>query len=312
MVYKGQDINQIRSILTNDVNYWWVAVSLFLGLLSHISRSIRWNLMIEPLGKKPKLMNTFLAVMVGYLMNLALPRMGEISRCGVLARYEKISFAKLVGTVVVERLIDMLILLILLFVVILTQFGQVLEFLRNNPKVNEKLQNVIYSPYLLFGFLIFLGFLWLARHKIRESGLLKKIKELVYKFIEGFQSIRQIKNKGSFIFHSLFIWLLYYLMLYCIFFAFGFTSQLGPMAGLTVFVLGSFGMVAPVQGGIGPYEFMIVEGLVLYGVQRTYGLAIALLAHFSTLIMLLVFGLIALIILPFINEMKVVDRDLAE
>lgn len=309
MVYKDQDINRIKGILTNEVNYWWIAVSLFLGLLSHISRSIRWNLMIEPLGKKPRLMNTFLAVMVGYLMNLALPRMGEISRCGVLARYEKISFTKLVGTVVVERLIDMLMLLILLLIVVSTQFGQVLEFLRNNPEVNEKLQKVIYSPVLLLGLVVILAMIWFARHRILQSKLLKKVKELVLKFIEGFQSIRAIKNKGSFIFHSVFIWLMYYLMFYCVFFSFTFTSHIGPLAGLAVFVLGSFGMVAPVQGGIGAWHFMVMEGLALYGVERADGKVFALLAHGTTTFMQIVLGLIGLIALPFVNERKDVSEN---
>jgi len=100
LVYKDQDIERIKSVLKNDVNYLWIGVSLVVGLLSHISRTLRWGLMIEPIGHKPRFVNTFMAVMVGYLMNMALPRMGEISRCGVLSRYEKISFTRLVGTVV--------------------------------------------------------------------------------------------------------------------------------------------------------------------------------------------------------------------
>ena len=302
MVYKDQDFNRIKSILTNDVNYFWIVVSLLLGLLSHVSRTIRWNLLIEPLGRKPRLMNTFLAVMVGYLMNLALPRMGEISRCGVIARYEKISFTKLVGTVVTERLIDVLMLLILLVIVVLTQFGQVLEFLNNNPEVNEKLQKVIYSPVLIGGLLLFLVVLWLSRHKIRESSLMKKVMGFVGQFVEGFRSIGKMKRKGSFIFHSVFIWVLYYLMMYLIFFSFGFTSHLGPLAGLTVFVLGSFGMVAPVQGGIGAWHFMVIEGLALYGVDRADGKVFALLAHGTSTVMLIVLGLIGMLVLPFVNE----------
>jgi hypothetical protein len=302
MVYKDQDFNRIKSILTNDVNYFWIVASLFLGLLSHVSRTIRWNLLIEPLGRKPRILNTFLAVMVGYLMNLALPRMGEISRCGVIARYEKISFTKLVGTVVLERLIDVLMLLVLLAIVVLTQFGQVLEFLNNNPEVNEKLQKVIYSPVLIGGLLLFLAVLWISRHKIRESSLMQKAMGFVGQFVEGFRSIGKMKKKGLFIFHSVFIWVLYYLMMYVIFFSFGFTSHLGLLAGLTVFVLGSFGMVAPVQGGIGAWHFMVIEGLALYGVDKADGKVFALLAHGTSTVMLIVLGLIGLIALPFVNE----------
>jgi uncharacterized protein (TIRG00374 family) len=235
--------------------------------------------------------------------------MGEISRCGVLARYEKISFTKLVGTVVVERLIDMLMLLILLLIVVSTQFGQVLEFLHNNPEVNEKLQKVIYSPVLLVGLLVVIAIVWFARHKIRKSKFLKKVKELVSKFIEGFQSIREMKNKGSFIFHSVFIWLMYYLMFFVVFFSFSFTSHIGLLAGLTVFVLGSFGMVAPVQGGIGAWHFMVMEGLALYGVERADGKVYALLAHGTTTFMLIVLGLIGLIALPFVNEREEVSEN---
>jgi glycosyltransferase 2 family protein len=302
MVYKDQDFRRIKSILTNDVNYFWIVVSLFLGVLSHFSRTIRWNLMIEPLGHKPRLLNTFLAVMVGYLMNLILPRMGEISRCGVLSRYEKIPFTKLIGTVVLERLIDVLMLLILLMIVVITQFGKVLEFLQNNPEVNEKFQKVIYSPVLIGGGLIFLVVLWLSRHKIRESALLKKAMGFIAQFIEGFRSIGKMKNKGAFIFHSVFIWVIYYLMTYLVFFSFGFTSHLSPLAGLTVFVLGSFGMVAPVQGGIGAWHFMVIEGLALYGVDKADGMVYALLAHGTTTLMLIVLGLIGLLALPFVNE----------
>ncbi len=301
-VYKDQDIKRIKSILTNDVNYFWIIVSVFLGLISHISRTIRWNLMIEPLDHKPRTLNTFLAVMIGYLMNLALPRMGEISRCGVLSRYEKISFTKLIGTVVLERLIDVLMLLLLLLLVIITQFGQVVEFLNNNPEVQEKLGKIMHSPILPVSLVLLFLLLWFTRHKIRASGAAKKIIALFNQFAEGFRSIRNIKNKGAFIFHSAFIWFLYYLMTYSVFFAFEFTSHLTPWAGLTVFVLGSFGMVAPVQGGIGAWHFMVIEGLSLYGIDKADGTVFALLAHGSTTIMLIVFGFIALLVLPFVNE----------
>jgi uncharacterized protein (TIRG00374 family) len=277
-------------------------VSLLLGLISHLSRTVRWNLLIEPLGHKPSTLNTFLAVMVGYLMNMALPRMGEISRCGVLSRYEKISFTKLVGTVVLERLVDVLMLLLLLMIVILTQFGQLLEFLGNNPEVKEKLGKIVYSPVLIGAGVLFLVIIWFLRHKIQKSPLMKKLMGFFIHFVEGFRSIAQMKKKKAFIFHSFLIWSLYYLMTYCVFFSFGFTSHLAPLAGLTVFVLGSFGMVAPVQGGIGAWHFMLIQGLALYGVAKDDATIDALVAHGSSTIMLILVGLLSLFILPFVNE----------
>ncbi len=302
LVYKDQDINRIESILKNDVNYGWIWVSLFLGLLSHVSRTIRWAIMIEPLGRRPRTLNTFLAVMVGYLMNLVIPRMGEISRCGVLARYEKMSFTKLVGTVVTERIIDVVMMLVLTLIVIGTQFGKLIQFLHNNPQVKEKLESITFSPVAILTLIAIVGLFYFFRQKIKHSALFHKLHEILQKFGEGLRTIKNMKNKWIFIFHTVFIWVMYYLMLYVVFFAFGFTSHLSAIAALTTFVLGSFGMVAPVQGGIGAWHFMVIQALIVYGVSKSDGVVFAFLAHTSMTAMLIVMGLVALVILPFINR----------
>lgn len=305
LIYKDQDIERIKSVLRNDVNYWWVALSLLLGLLSHISRTLRWGLMIEPIGHKPRFINTFLAVMVGYFMNMAFPRMGEVSRCGVLARYEKISFTKLVGTVVAERLVDLISLLILLGVIIVAQFGKMLHFINANPEIHEKLVAAFSSPYLIVGVVVIAILFFVFRNAFKGTVFFKKILEIIQNFKEGFISIRNIKKKGWFFFHSAFIWLMYYLMLYVIFFSFEFTSDLNPIAGLTTFVLASFGMVAPVQGGIGAWHFMAKEALSLYGVANENGIIFAFVAHTSMTAMIILIGAISVAILPFINSKKV-------
>jgi uncharacterized protein (TIRG00374 family) len=302
LIYKDQDIERIKSILKNEVNYFWVVVSLLIGLLSHISRTLRWGLMIEPISHKPRFINTFLSVMVGYLMNLALPRMGEISRCGVLSRYEKISFSKLFGTVVAERLLDVVSLLVLLIIVIVTQFGQMLRFIEKNPAISEKISSITRSPFLIVGFILVIVLAYLFRNTFKETVIFKRLMTLLSNFREGFVSIKNIKQKGWFWFHSVFIWVCYYLMLYVIFFAFDFTSELSPIAGLTTFVLASFGMVAPVQGGLGAYHFMATEGLGLYGVPNENGVIFAFVAHSSSMVMIILVGLLSLLVLPFINR----------
>jgi len=302
LIYKDQDIERIKSVLKNEVNYFWIVVSLLIGLISHISRTLRWGLMIEPIGHKPRFANTFMAVMIGYLMNMAFPRMGEVSRCGVLARYEKISFTKLFGTVVAERLIDVVSLLILLAIVIFSQFGQMIGFLQHNPEIKEKLTNAITSPYLIVGFVALIIVAFLFRNTFKQTVIFKKTVHILKNFKEGFISIRSIKRKGWFWFHSVFIWFCYYLMLYSIFFAFDFTSILSPIAGLTTFVFASFGMVAPVQGGIGAWHFMAIEGLRLYGVAYENGVIFAFVAHTSMTVMIIAVGLISMLILPFINR----------
>lgn len=242
-------------------------------------------------------------------MNLALPRMGEISRCGVLSRYEKISFSKLFGTVVAERLIDVLSLLVLLLIVIVTQFGHMLRFIEKNPEISNKITSVTQSPWLIGGLILVVILAYLFRNTFRESLIFKRIITLLLNFREGFVSIKNIKKKGWFWFHSAFIWICYYMMLYAIFFAFDFTSKLSPFAGLTTFVLASFGMVAPVQGGIGAYHFMATEGLALYGVPNENGVIFAFVAHSSSMMMIILVGLISLLILPFINRRNDIHDD---
>jgi len=302
LIYKDQDIDRIKSILKNDVNYTWIWVSVILGILSHISRAMRWSLMIEPLGRKPGLLNTFLSVMIGYLMNLVIPRMGEISRCGILARYEKISFTRLVGTVVTERIIDILMMLLLTALVIITQFGALLEFLENNPDIKGKLSGLALSPWFFAGAVLLFVLLFLSRNKIRKSAFFSRIRQTVLKFGEGLKTIKDMRNKRAFIFHTLFIWLMYFLMLYVSFFAFDFTSHLSVPAGLTTFVLGSYGMVAPVQGGIGAWHFMVIQSLFVYGIAKPDAVVFAFLAHSTMTSMLIIIGLISLVVLPFINR----------
>lgn len=304
LIYKDQDIERIKSVLRNSVNYWWVLLSLVLGLLSHISRTLRWGLMIEPIGHKPRFINTFLAVMVGYLMNMALPRMGEVSRCGVLSRYEKISFTKLLGTVVAERLVDLISLLILLGIVIIAQFGKMIHFINANPEIHDKLTGAISSPYLIIAVVVLTILIFIFRKAFKETAFFKKILEIIQNFKEGFISIKNIKKKGWFYFHSVFIWLMYYIMLYVIFFAFEFTSELSPIAGLTTFVLASLGMVAPAPGGLGPWHFMAKEALSLYGIANENGIIFAFVAHSSMTGMIILIGIISVLILPFINKRK--------
>ena len=307
LIYKDQDIDRIKSVLKNEVNYFWVILSLFIGLISHISRTLRWGLMIEPIGHKPRFVNTFMAVMIGYLMNMAFPRMGEISRCGVLSRYEKISFTKLFGTVVAERLIDVISLLLLLLIVIFSQFGKMINFINHNPEIQEKLTTVFTSPFLIIGIVVIIIVAYLSRNTFKQTKIFRKLVAILQNFKEGFISIRSIKRKGWFWFHSVFIWVCYYLMLYAIFFAFDFTKELNPIAGLTTFVLASFGMVAPVQGGIGAWHFMAVEALTLYGVAYENGVIFAFVAHTSSTVMIILVGLISMLILPFINRREDIE-----
>jgi glycosyltransferase 2 family protein len=304
ILYKDQDIDRIKSILTNDVNYLWIWVSVLLGVLSHISRAIRWRYLIRPLGHNPGLLNTFFAVMIGYIMNLVIPRMGELSKCGVLSRYEKISIARLIGTMITERIFDLIALGVFTLLMVFTQFGHVLRFLNEHPDIRDKFIALVTSPLLLGGGLAGLIILAVFWNKIRKSKLYRKLGGYVTHFKEGILSVRYMQNKGAFLFHTAFIWTMYYMMLYVSFFAFGFTAALSPLAGLTTFVMGSFGMVAPVQGGIGAWHFMTQQSLALYGISYENGIIFAFLAHGVMTLMVIVLGLFSIFGLPFLNRRK--------
>lgn len=303
-LYRDQDPQKLLTAIKEDVNYWWILASLLAGMMSNVSRTIRWQMLITPLnGKRPGFINTFLALSIGYLANLALPRMGEVSRCAVLSKHENISFTQLLGTVVAERALDILFMLITLLLVVLLQF-KVLHSITGSAFDFSQLYSSFTTPIPYVVVILLVGSFWLFRKKIKSSRAFYKIKGLWVKFKEGFLSFRNVPNKPWFIGHTILIFVFYFLMMYLNFFAFGYTSGLTPMAALTVFVFGTLAMVAPVQGGIGPWHFMVITALVAYGVSSSDAGIFALVVHGALNIMIVVLGLLALLALPFVNKQR--------
>ncbi|MDR0982781.1 MAG: flippase-like domain-containing protein [Culturomica sp.] len=308
LVYRDQDWDAMLSLLREDVNYVWIWLPVIAGTLSHAVRALRWQMLTETMGKHISFANSFMGIMIGYFANLAIPRMGEFTRCGVVSKYENFSFSRLLGTVVTERVIDLLILLTLVGVVIVTQFKQMLLFFERNQGVEEKISSLMHSWWMLGVVAIFCILLWIVWRMLQSSKLKQRIKTFWEGLKEGFLTVKHVKNKKLFIFYSLFIWLMFYLMFYMTFFAFDFTSHLGPLVGLTVFVLGSFGMVAPVQGGIGAWHFMVIAGLAIYlpdtpnieMLSKTF----ALLTHGLMTFYYIVMGIICLLIIPIYNSRR--------
>lgn len=302
LVYRDQDFTRIFQTLKNDVDYKWVALALFLGLLSHISRTLRWKIALEPLGEKPKTSNAFITVMAAYFMNLLLPRMGEVVRCGLLSKYEKIPFAKLFGTVITERIVDVFMLFILLFLTSIIEMDKLVEFGRQNPEVVSKVRALIESPLLWIACVACVACLFIYLRIVSKKEGENKLVKIFNEFLNGIKSIFSMKRYKAYIAHTFFIWLMYFLMLYSMFFSLDFTRHLSPEAGLTTFTMTSFSMVAPVQGGIGAWHFMAEKALSLYGIESADGKLFALLAHSSTNIFIIIVGAICLIILPMVNR----------
>jgi uncharacterized protein (TIRG00374 family) len=307
-VYKDQDIEQIKAALKN-ADYFWIVFSFLLAFLSHLSRARRWQLLIEPMGYRPSLQNSFFAVMIMDLSNMAVPRSGEVARCGVMSKYEKIPFTKLLGTVVIDRIFDFILLFMLLAVVLFTQFSFVRRLLDNNPEIKNKIWDIIHSVPLLVTLgvasVVAIIVAYRFRHILKNNRFYLKMREMMLNFIEGIKTVKNMERKFEFIFHSVFIWVLYFLMIYVSFWSFSFTKDMGILAALTAFVMASFGMVAPSPGGIGTWHFMVIQTLFVYGVtNKADAGAFAFAVHGSMTLFLIFLGVISVIMLPIYNRKK--------
>ena len=292
--FKGQSIIDIYDKISH-ARMEWIALSLVISFAALISRSLRWNLLIEPLGYKPALSSSFYSLMIGYFANLAIPRIGEITLCGALSKAENVPFNKLVGTVIVERFLDLIMLAFSIIILGLMEH-RLIGFLFKG--IFEKFSDS--KIILAIGAVCFLLALYVFSRWLRSSSsgkLKERIKKIMVEVTEGLKSVFRMKNGYAFVFHTFFIWIMYYLMMYVSFFALDSTSGLGAKAGLFVMVAGGLGMSAPVQGGIGTYHFLVSQGLMVYNVSQTDGITFATMVHTWQLIMLLVLGTISLIAL---------------
>jgi glycosyltransferase 2 family protein len=309
LVYRDIDMVTLKTAL-GKINYWWILLSFILGMLSHISRAIRWNMLIRPMGYNPSTLNSFLSVMVMYLTNLALPRAGELARCSVLGRYEQIPFTKLVGTVVIERFTDMIALVIFAVLIFSLQADVFLKFIHNHPDIQNKLillfstRNLV---ILLSVIVLFIIALIVYRKNLMRTSLFKRIEGLYVNFLEGIRAIKYMESKWKYIGHTIFIYIMWLIMLYVVFFSYPPTANLSLPAGMAAFVMGGLAMIAPVQGGIGPWHFMVYETLFIYGIDKTDGKIFALIAHTTTNLSLMFMGFIALLLLPIINRKKAIS-----
>jgi len=264
------------------------------------------------LGYSPSLKRTTYSLMVGYFANLAFPRLGEVTRCGALSKAEAIPFNKLLGTVIVERFIDVISLLLCMFLAAVIEYKRLGNFFSENifkPAI-EKTEQLIKSPLAiiisltLVAVIIFIVIYFLKKSKQKgtESGFVKLLNGL----ITGLRSVANLKKPWLFIFHSVFIWFLYYLGVYVCFFALPVTSGLGYGAALFLLVAGGLGMSAPVQGGIGAYHLLVSQGLMLYGLSQQDGLTFATLLHALSLMLVILFGIASLLLL-FIKEKAITN-----
>ena len=275
-----------------EANYSFIFLGLFFGILSHLSRAYRWKFMLEPLGFKPKFTNSILAVLVGYLVNLAIPRAGEISRATVMTNYEKIPFEKAFGTIVAERIADLIMMLSIVAITLFVQFDFIYDLLTKNF---NPLKISIGFAVLIVGFYIFTSFV-----KKATSGFLLKIKTFISGLIEGVTSIFKMKNKWAFIFHTLFIWAMYVAMFWATIPAIEDLNV--PFGGILIgFIAGGFS-IAATNGGIGLYPIAVASALALFDIPAETATAFGWIMWTAQTAMIIIFGGLAFLLLPIYNK----------
>ncbi|MEO5892701.1 MAG: lysylphosphatidylglycerol synthase transmembrane domain-containing protein [Ferruginibacter sp.] len=277
----------------------------FILIAAHVSRAIRWKILMKPMGYNPSLMNTFFAVMVGYLANLALPRLGEVLKCTILGKYEKVPADKLVGTILVERAVDVVSLLLIFVIAIVTQLdiigGYAKETVNTYFLSGNKQGMIIKLSVLVVALVIIYFAVKFIFKKYSHNVLVTKVNMIVKGVGAGLLSVKKLENKGSFIFHSIFIWMCYAGGTYLGFFVMKETAVLPFAATFPVLSFGSIGMIIT-PGGIGIYQVLLMKVMALYGIAEGHGYANGLLQWAAQFFILLIVGFISLIAIPIYNR----------
>ena len=275
-------------------NYGWIFLGLFFGVLSHLSRAYRWKFMLAPMGYKPKFTNSVLAVLIGYFVNIAIPRAGEVSRATVMVNYENIPFQKGFGTIVAERIADMIMMFLIIGITLFFQFDYILALVSENF-------DPIKIGFLLLGIIgatiVFTSFV-----KKAKQGFLLKIKNFILSLVEGVTSILKMEKKWNFIFHTFFIWTMYVAMFWATIPAIQGLEV--PVGGILVgFIAGGFS-IAATNGGIGSYPLAVTGAFLLFNVPESPSEAFGWIMWSAQTLMIIVFGGLAFLVLPIYNKKK--------
>lgn len=290
-----------------QADYTWIILSFLVTTLSHYFRAVRWKILLAPLGHHPKTSNSFFSVMVGYLANLALPRVGEVTRCGMLNQYEKVPFTVVFGTVIAERALDLICLIVVFFTTLFIAFDRIYGLANDmvfTPVANkwnllfqEKTILLIAATALITLISIFFYF----RKKLQEI-LSSKVKGFVNGLWQGLLSIKDIKQPVLFVVQTALIWFMYILQVYVCFYAFSDTSQLGLTVAMVINVFGSIAIII-IPGGTGLYQTIVIQILTtVYFIEKGSAIAFAWAVWSSQIIIILILGLISLILLPLLNK----------
>ncbi|MDR1562138.1 MAG: flippase-like domain-containing protein [Dysgonamonadaceae bacterium] len=305
LIIRQVEIDRIIEALKRDVDYRIILLSLPFGVIGNIFRALRWDLLIRPLGYTPRKSNLIYAVLGNYGVNLAVPRLGEIWRCTMISRYEKIPLNRLIGTMISDRIFDPIAVFVILVAAFAMNVNFFENFLREHPGIYSQFYVMLtswwfYAVIAGISLIIFIIF-----KKYRTSAVICKAIQFISGIWEGVISLSRMKKKWLFVVHTVLIWASYFLYFYICFYAFTFTRDLGINCGFIAFGLSSIAMAVPVQGGMGAWHGMVIAVLVAFGVTLNGATAFAFLVHtVQAIIFTALFGLFGIIALPVANNRK--------
>jgi len=293
-------------IAIKNANYWMVIPIIIISIVVNISRSIRWKMIMKPLSFEPALKNVFSVLMIGYLINAAVPRLGEIVKCTFLAKYEKFPFNKILGTVIVEKLFDLTCYFIFLAITIIIQINTIGDFLWQKiiQPNTYSFQTFSIRMVIIIGIIVGIIFIKkLLQKYFPENKLFRKSKLLFVEMFEGLKTIKKIENKKTFFYHTLFIWVMYLLQIYFAFYGLDETSHLSIKVAFSVLSIVTLAMIST-PGGIGSFPLFVMQILILYNIPTPIGKAFGWMMWGITTLQTIVLGLVSLILIPLINKHK--------
>ncbi|MBL7775602.1 MAG: flippase-like domain-containing protein [Saprospiraceae bacterium] len=290
----------------SSVHAGWMFLVVVAFTFSNMLRAWRWQMLLAPMGYQVRFVNCFLTILLGYFANLGFPRMGEVVRAGSLSRYERAPLERVMGTLVVDRLMDFVCLALVIGLAFLFEADTLWAFIQSRKPGNTPQENFWQKPavVVVLALLVFLAlFTFVFWKKIAQLPVFHKIANLIDGFWEGLRSVFRLKNAGLFLAYSLGIWLMFYLQCWFNLLAFGPTAELGPGPALMIFVFGTLGFVVPTPGGMGSFHFLAKEGLLIYGIDGNDAFSYTMIAFFAVQIFYnIVAGLLALVLLPIVNK----------
>ena len=301
-MYREFDFTRLEDKVMHEMNWGWMMFSMIFGIAAQVFRGVRWRQSLEPLGEKPRTIDCIHAVFISYATSIFIPRSGEFTRCGILAKYDSTNFTKALGTVVSERIIDSLLIMLFALLVLVFQLNIFNLFLDvTSTNLTDMLHGFTTMGYIVTAICLVTTLVFFYIIMLRFA-FMTQIKRVVNNMREGIMSLSGVRNKWLFAFYSIMIWVSYFLQYWVTFYCFGFTSDLSIMVALVSFIVGSFAVIVPTPNGAGAWHFAVKTILILYGVESTNAETFVLVVHtFQTPLMPLL-GAFSMFCLTFRKE----------